>query len=445
MNLFLYRLLLILFLPVIALASWNRCRKYRKTLRASRTEKKTSSLPEIEYCFRSRFGFNPTPFQKNGILIHAVSIGETRSIFPLLSELKNRHPDLPITITNSSIQGALHAFEFSPVQFQHQMLPYDYPFAVKRFLNQLQPKLVVMVETEIWPNLYQACQNRNIPVVLVNARMKEKSFKAYQKWGGSAIGNALKQTHLIAAQTEQDAEYFKQLGASEKQVKTLGNLKSDLKIDESLADKAGEWCAVNHTENRPIWVAASTHFFEGESEEKKILSAHKTLLKTLPDALLIIVPRHQSRFEEVAQTIQQSGLSWQKRSDEVRLNETTQVYLADSIGEMMQWYQVADTAFVGGSLVPFGGHNILEPAALNKPILSGEHYQNLSNMFTPFIEANAIRLVKDELELSTALASLLEDHESREMLANQAHQCYQNQTGALHKTLNELKTLLSET
>ena len=443
MNLFSYRLLTTLAMPLIAYSGWKRCRKHQAQ------QLQNPDLPEIPDCFRSRFGFNRQAYQTGGIWIHAVSVGETRSIFPLLNALKSQYPNLPLTVTNGSTQGALQALQFSPVAIQHQMLPYDYPFAVKRFLNQIKPKLVIMVETEIWPNLYQACKNQNIPVILINARLKESSFKAYQKWGGKLIANALNQTQFISAQFPTDADHFKALGAKESKIKVLGNLKFDLTIQDNLIDNANRWRADNDLTVTPIWVAASTHAHPNsndleQSEEQLILDAHKQLLTKIPNALLIIVPRHADRFEQVAQLLNNSELNWQQRSQSQEPNPNTQVYLADTVGELMQWFAAGDVAFIGGSLVPFGGHNILEPAALNTPVISGEHFANLKALFEPFIEAEAIKIVKNSDELADSLIQILQNPDKAKQLADKAHDCFATQTGALQRTMTLINELLSQ-
>ena len=441
MNLLTYRLLTSLALPLIAYSGWKRCRKHKKQ------QQYDTTLPDITDCFKSRFGFNNTPYKTGGVWIHAVSVGETRSIFPLLSAIHQKHPDLPLTVTNGSTQGALQALQFSPVEIQHQMLPYDYPFAVKRFLNQIQPKLVIMVETEIWPNLYQACVDKNIPIILINARLKETSFNAYQKWGGKLISTALNQTQFIAAQFPTDAEFFSTLGADKSKIKTLGNLKFDLTLDNDLTEQAQNWKQHNQLESRPIWVAASTHAnpnstSSSDSEEQLIINAHKQLLKTQPNALLILVPRHADRFQEVSELLNNNDLSWQRRSQDTHLDKQTQVYLADSVGELMLWFAVSDAAFIGGSLVPFGGHNILEPAALQKPIISGPHYSNLKALFEPFIAEQALSVVQDSGELANTLQNLLNNGEVANQLALKGHQCFAKQTGALERTMHEIEPIL---
>ena len=443
MNLFSYRLLTSLALPLIAYSGWKRCRK--QTLQHEAHPEQA----EVKQCFRSRFGYNQQDYQTGGIWIHAVSVGETRSIFPLLSKLKQQYPASPLTVTNGSTQGALQALQFSPVEIQHQMIPYDFPFAVNRFLDQIQPKLVIMVETEIWPNLYQACSDRKIPIILINARLKEKSFLSYQKWGGKMLANALNQTQFIATQFPIDAQYFAQLGAQTDKIKTLGNLKFDLTIPEALPQQAADWKTENQLSERFIWVAASTHAHpesNNDSEEQLMLQAHQQFIQTAnpdqPQPLLIIVPRHADRFDEVAQQIEASGLSYARRSHNQVITAQTQVYLADSVGELMLWFAACNTAFIGGSLVPFGGHNILEPAALNKVVVSGPHYQNLKALFDTFSEDQALSIVDSPAELAALLTDLSKHPQKQALLAQQAFNSFSQHSGALDKLLREIDLIL---
>ncbi|MDG6777343.1 3-deoxy-D-manno-octulosonic acid transferase [Thiomicrorhabdus sp. zzn3] len=440
MRLGCYKLLTTVALPLIAWSGWKRCKKHQQQ-RATRPE-----LPAIPHCFASRFGRNPTPFRTGGIWIHAVSVGETRSIFPLLRALKADYPELPLTVTNGSTQGAIQALRFAPVDIQHQMIPYDFPFAVNRFLDQIQPKLVIMIETEIWPNLYQACSNRNIPLVLANARLKEKSFAAYQKWGGKMLKDALNQTRFIGAQFATDAEHFEQLGARPDRIKTLGNLKFDLEIPTGLLKNAESWKTQHGLQTRFIWVAASTHADpeHGESEETKMLETHRELLQTQPDALLILVPRHADRFEEVADLLAKSGLNWTQRSRQQPISADTQVYLADTVGELMLWFAASHAAFIGGSLVPFGGHNILEPAALSKPVFSGPHYANLKALFDTFIEQAALGLIDSPNDLAHHLAELAQKPQRQAELGERAYRAFAQQSGALQRLMHEIAPLLSD-
>jgi len=429
MNLTLYRLLLGLLKPIIAFSAWRRCRQ---------NQQEPDPKNRIKYCFASRFGRNPTPFKTGGIWIHAVSVGETRSTFPLLKCLHQTYPNMPITLTNGSTQGALQALNFAPVPIQHQMIPYDYPSAINRFLNQIQPKLVIMIETEIWPNLYQACFQRNIPIVLANARLKEHSFLAYQKWGGKLIAQALQQTQFIAAQFDIDAKRFKQLGAPAQKTQVLGNLKFDIEIPPGLGEKAQKWRQNNQAEQRFIWVAASTH----PDEEVLMLEAHQQLLKQVPNALLILVPRHANRFAEVKTLCQQSPLNTAVRSLKQSVQSNDAIYLADTIGELMLWFEVSNIAFIGGSLVPFGGHNILEPAALSKPVVSGKWHQNLQALYDSFIQAHAINIVDSTQALATQLIDYANAPKTQQIAGKKAYQCFSEQTGALNRLCQKIAPFL---
>jgi len=434
LNIWLYRLLLALAFPLFLYSAWKRCRKAHQ------------SLDPIPHCFKSRWGLNPTHFQKGGIWIHAVSLGETRSTFPLLQALKKQYPQLPITLTSGSTQGAIQARQFAPVDIQHQMIPYDYRWAIQRFLKQLQPKLVLIIETEIWPNLYRACHQQQIPLFLINARLKTNSFQAYQKWGGKLIPQALNQTTLIGAQFPIDAERFIQLGVPPKKVEILGNLKFDIHIPKTLLSQAQNWRTQNAA-HRFIWVAASTHGATASDkmdEEQLLLQAHQQLLKTQPKALLILVPRHADRFQTVAQHCQQRGLKTAIRSQNHPIQANTQVYLADTLGELMHWFATSDAAFIGGSLVNFGGHNILEPAALNKPILSGPHYQNLQALYDTFIQKNALLMVNHPSDLANTLEQIAQDPDFAQTMAQKAHQTFQSQTGTLPKLMQKLTPFLKK-
>jgi 3-deoxy-D-manno-octulosonic-acid transferase len=431
MNLFLYRLLLFIALPLVAYEAIKRCKKAKQLNDVNLTN-----------CFKSRFGLNPQKFSRGGVWIHAVSVGETRSIFPLLKALNKQYPKQIITVTSGSTQGAVQALKFSPVKIQHQMIPYDYPFAVNKFLQQIQPRLVIMIETEIWPNLYDACYKQNIPIVLANARLKQKSMQSYQKYGKTLIADALNKTKFIAAQFQQDADNFIKLGADKELVKILGNIKSDIEIPADLPSQITEFKNQHKITNRFIWVAASTHgsVKNSQAEEELILKAHQRLLKIQPNALLIIAPRHPERFTEVAKILENTKLAIRSKNEVI--TEKTQVYLADSVGEMMLWFKLANVAFIGGSLVPFGGHNIMEPAALGKTTISGKYFQNLQALFNQFQQQNAVIIAQDELELANILINLAKNPSQQEEEGNKSYQCFKNQTGSINKLIKQLEIFI---
>ncbi|SIN72979.1 3-deoxy-D-manno-octulosonic-acid transferase [Sulfurivirga caldicuralii] len=423
----LYNLGLGLLAPLFALAGWRRCRKAR------------ALGLNLDRCLASRWGHVPDDWQKGGIWLHAVSVGESRSIFPLLKALHQRHPALPLTVTNGSVQGALQVRRFAPVPVHNTLIPYDYPGAVARFLDQLQPRLVVIVETELWPNLYHACRQRGIPLVVINARIKQRSFERYRRWGQPLVGETLRAARAIAAQFPVDAERLIALGADPAAVYTLGNLKFDLSIPEDLSQRAQAFRHRNGLQDRFVWVAGSTH----AGEEEQILAAHRQLLQQHPDALLILVPRHADRFESVWDLLEKNGWMAQKRSSEQPLQAHTQVLLGDTVGELLLWYAMADAAFVGGSLVPFGGHNPIEPAALGTPVLSGPHVMNLQALYDAFTACQGVHFVADSTTLAATLQQLADNPALRQQWGQRAHACYREQAGVLERVMALLEPYLA--
>lgn len=432
LSLWIYCLILYLALPLVILKAWRRCRKL------------THPQLNPKRCWQARFGWlNDTP-PPGGIWIHAVSVGETRSIFPLLERLHQQHPSLPITLTSGSTQGALQALEFCPVPIYHQMIPYDYPFAVKRFLKRLQPKLVLMVETEIWPNLYQACHQQAIPLMLINARLKQSSFEAYQRWASPLMRQALHYPQLIGAQFETDQQRFIQLGAPAEKVTVLGNLKFDIQCPTDLNEQATVWRNQLDHPDRFIWVAASTH----PHEEELMLKAHQKLLTKHPEALLILVPRHADRFTDVANQMAKAQtkdpiLAWQQRSQHALPSSQSRVFLADTMGELMLWFAVSNAAFIGGSMVNFGGHNILEPASLAKPVLSGPYFQNLQSLYDSFISDHGLQVCPTPQALAHTLEQLADSPEQQAYWGQQAFNALQQQTGALSRHYHVIQSYLS--
>lgn len=424
MTLRLYTLLLYLLSPLFLLAGWRRCRKAKRL-----------GLKQ-PFCLKSRFGAIPFHWQKGGIWLHAVSVGESRSIFPLLKALKERYPDLPITVTNGSVQGALQIQQFAPVPVQNSLIPYDFPFAMGRFLQQLQPKLVIVIETELWPHLVDQCHWREIPIMLLNARLKAASFNRYQRWGQPLVKETLQKLNLIGAQFPEDRQRLIALGASEHHVKVLGNLKFDLQIPTSVHKTAQT--LRTKLGKRFIWVAGSTH----AHEEEKVLEAHAALLQHHPDALLILVPRHADRFEEVAALLTEREVPFVRRSQGQLPNNDTRVWLGDSVGELLMWYALGDVAFVGGTLVPFGGHNILEPAALAKPVFSGPHYQNLEALYQSMLRCGGVEIVPDAKALAKKLHEYATHPHQAEKAGHQAYTCFTRHQGALPRIIQEIQQVL---
>lgn len=370
-----------------------------------------------------RFGYYPFQLEKC-LWIHAVSVGETLAARPLIKALQLRYPEQPILVTTMTPTGAERVKIMFGDSVTHAYLPYDLPRAVHRFLNTLHPKVAIIMETELWPNLIAACRQKQIPVLLVNARLSEKSAALYHRIGHltrEMLGNMA----AIAAHGQADAERFIQLGASKECLTVTGNIKFDVELPQdlprqitALRERLGN--------DRFIWIAASTH----EGEEEMVLAAHKKIHSIHPQALLILVPRHPHRFDAIAKLSAQSFVTV-RRSLEQACSPETAVYMGDTMGEMLLMYGVSDVAFVGGSLIPRGGHNILEPGALGKPILSGTHLFNFAEISELFVNANALIKVTDTETLTLRLMHLMQDASDRKEMGKNALQVVADNRGAL--------------
>jgi 3-deoxy-D-manno-octulosonic-acid transferase len=318
----------------------------------------------------------------------------------------------------------------------HAYLPYDLPIAVANFLRVMQPVLGMIMETELWPNLLAACYKQRVPVCLLNARLSEKSVKSYQRIP-SITNNMLQKIHAIAANDQLNADRFIALGATKNQVAITGNIKFDLELPCNLASTINTW---RNTlgKNRFIWIAASTH----EGEEEIVLAAHKKLRKQDPQALLILVPRHPERFATIAMVCAQS-FTMQCHSEQSGCRPDTAVYLGDTMGQLLLLYGVADVAFVGGSLVPKGGHNMLEPAALNKPILTGPHVFNFTEISNLLLANTALTIVTNATSLASQLTTLKQKPHERIAMGEKAQQVVKHNRGALAKQLMIIESVIA--
>ncbi len=423
MNRTLYTLLFHLGLPLVALRLWLRARK----------------APAYAKRIGERFARNLPPMRTGGIWVHAVSVGESIAAAPMIRELLLRHPGLPITITCMTPTGSerIQAMFANEPRVQHCYLPYDLPWAAGRFLDHVQPRLAVIIETELWPNHIHQCSLRGIPVALANARLSERSARGYARFA-KLTAPMLAEMSLIAVQTETEAERFRQLGARPECVQVTGSIKFDLKVDGQLLERAAalrhEWQA----SERPVWIAASTH----EGEDAIILAAHRQLLALHGDALLILVPRHPERFNSVFELSVAQGFASVRRSSGEAVTAQHQVLVGDTMGELLFLYALADSAFVGGSLVPNGGHNLLEPAALAKPVLSGPHVFNFLEIAAMLREADALIEVDDAAGLAEAVRQLIELPQDARRIGQAGLAVMQANQGALERLLNGLGLLL---
>ena len=424
MNRTLYTLLFYLGLPLVALRLWLRARK----------------APAYARRIGERFSVGLPTMRPGGIWVHAVSVGESIAAAPMIRGLLERYPQLPITVTCMTPTGSerIKAMFASEPRIQHCYLPYDLPCAAARFLERVQPKLAVIMETELWPNHIHQCAKRGIPVALANARLSQRSAKGYGRFA-KLTQPMLAEMSLFAVQTEAEAQRFRGLGARPETVEVTGSIKFDLSIDPQLLARAaelrGQWQAVE----RPVWIAASTH----EGEDEVVLAAHRQLLASHPDALLILVPRHPERFNAVFGLCQQQGFATVRRSTAEPVTANTSVLLGDTMGELLFLYALADSAFVGGSLVANGGHNLLEPAALAKPVLSGPHLFNFLEIAALLREAGALQEVGDARGLAVAVQRLFELPRDAQKMAEAGLKVMRANQGALKRLLDGLGRLIS--
>lgn len=387
--------------------------------------------------WHERFACYPGPAPNAGaIWFHAVSVGESEAAFPLIRALAKRFPAKPILVTTTTPTGSARVRAVLGDAVAHVYLPYDLPDCVARFLDHHRPALAVVMETEIWPNLYHACAVRNIPLGIVNARLSERSARGYRKLGGFTR-ETLAHVGLIATQTEADAGRFLSIGAPQAVVRTLGNIKYDLELP---ADYFAQASALRQTlfGSRKVWIAASTH----EGEEAQVLQAFARLRTEHPDLLLVLVPRHPQRFDKVADLCRAEGFKSCRRS----LGEVAgdaDVFLVDTLGELRLFYAAADIAFVGGSLVPVGGHNVLEPALAGVPVLFGPHMFNFDEAGRLLIEAGGAVRVKDASGLAAQVDSLLGDSERAARMGENGRAFVEAGRGALRRVEEALAGLLA--
>lgn len=370
-----------------------------------------------------RFALYPAFAPGPRIWLHAVSVGETIAAAPLLRRLRERHPDHALLVTTTTPTGSAQLRRLFGEEVEHIYLPYDLPGAVRRFLDKTRPRIAVFMETELWPNLFAACAARGVPVVVANARLSARSARGYARLGRLTRAT-LACVRRVAAQGREDAQRFQRLGAP--QVECVGNLKYDLDVPASAREAGGALREALGCD-RSVWIAASTH----AGEEEQVLAAHAALRSRLPDAALILVPRHPERFEAVAQLCERAGWRLVRRSRGRAPDRDTDVLLGDTMGELMLFFAAADLAFVGGSLVPVGGHNPLEPAALGLPVLTGPHTFHFAEVFPRLLEAGAALEVGDAGELAEAAARLLADAPERSRRGEAARAVVEANRGAV--------------
>ncbi|NOX27141.1 MAG: 3-deoxy-D-manno-octulosonic acid transferase [Gammaproteobacteria bacterium] len=388
---------------------------------------------QANHSWRQRLGQTPV-FSVPPIWLHAVSVGEVQAVLPLLKRIIDRYPDTPVLVTTMTSTGADRLKQSLGEHVTHSYIPYDLPFAVKRFIRRSQPCIGLIMETEIWPNLYHYAAQHSIPLMLINARLSQRSAHSYRRFRG-LTSSTLGCLDMIAAQAAADAERFISLGVPRERVVMTGNVKFDISIAPSQLEEA-EAIRRIWGSNRSIWIAASTH----EGEDEQVLEAFNLVRKIVPQTLLVLVPRHPERFDRVEALCQDRDLNLVRRSSGAVCDDDTHVFFGDTMGELNMFYAAADVAFVGGSLVPIGGHNLLEPAAVGLPVIIGPYTHNFEYISELLLDKGAARRVMDANELGLAVIEFLKEPNLRDDAGEQGRLVIEQNRGAVEA----VKTLIAK-
>jgi 3-deoxy-D-manno-octulosonic-acid transferase len=415
-----YTALLYLLMPALLL------RLFWRSLRA----------PDYRRRIGERFGYLPQLTGTPTLWIHAVSVGEVQASAPLIQRLLQAYPALPVLVTTTTPTGSRRLRDLLGEEVLHVYAPYDVPLVVRRFLNAAQPRLAVFMETEVWPNILCQCAQRQIPSVLANARLSARSAAGYRRLGCLAR-ETFARLSVIAAQTDADAARFLALGARAEAVAVTGSIKFDARLSPSLREQSAVIKRV-WGEDRPVWIAASTH----EGEDEQVLEAHRQVLARHANALLVLVPRHPERFNKVAQLVLRQGFSLVRRSRQEPCEAHIQVFLGDSMGELPMFFAAADVAFVGGSLVEHGGHNLLEPASAGVPVVTGPHLFNFKRISELLLAEQAAVKVMDARQLAATVSAWLGDASLRAQIGENGWRVVQRNRGALERLMDLIRGVL---
>ncbi|MDW1970127.1 lipid IV(A) 3-deoxy-D-manno-octulosonic acid transferase [Vibrio sp. 945] len=392
--------------------------------------KSKPNKPQFGSRWKEHFGITPKlKSNDKPIWIHAVSVGESIAATPLIKALKEQNPEQSILVTTTTSTGAEQIAKLGDL-IEHRYMPIDFGFAIIGFLKAVQPKQMLIIETELWPNTLHNVHKAGIPITVVNARLSEKSCQNYAK-----IQRLFNQLHpcltQVLCQTDSDAERFERLGVEKKKLSVTGSIKFDIQISEQVKQQ-GQQLRAQLGNDRPIWIAASTH----KGEDEQVLDAHRQVLKSHPNALLVLVPRHPERFDDVFTLCQQQGFNTVRRTSTHAVETDTQVYLGDTMGEMLTLMGAADICFMGGSLIgdKVGGHNVLEPAALGVPIINGPSFFNFKEIVHEMKQNSLIKIVKNEDELARAIVALIKDVAAHERITSELAHFMLANSGSLQRT-----------
>jgi 3-deoxy-D-manno-octulosonic-acid transferase len=388
--------------------------------------------PAYRCRWRERFALYKRKFPQNVIWLHAVSVGEAEALFPLARKIQQQFSGETLLITTTTPTGSARVKAVMQESVEHVYLPYDIPCAVNRFIQCFKPRIAVIMETEIWPNLFACCGSNEIPLYIINARLSEKSTRGYQKIP-ALISPALACVKLIAAQTRDDADRFVAIGAKTGAVRTLGNIKFDVEVSSDIIGQ-GKQLKLDLFGGRFVWLIASTH----KDEEAIFLEIYKKIKQEIPELLLVLVPRHPERFGEVRKLCEQNRLTVIMRTSSEIDCQDIDVYLVDTMGELKMFYAAADVAFVGGSMVPVGGHNILEAAAVGTPVLFGPYMANFKEIAEGVLRQDAAIQCHDDDEVVRAMIALYKEAAHRQSLAEKGKAFVRRNQGAITRIFDML-------
>jgi 3-deoxy-D-manno-octulosonic-acid transferase len=387
--------------------------------------------------FSQRFGFGSKVRDQRSIWVHAVSVGEVQASVPLVETLLKRYPTVPLVLTTVTATGRARAQAMFGTRVDVRYVPIDLPGSVRRFFQRVQPRLAIILETEIWPNLYHRCGRLGVPLVLASARISPRSVNSYRRLVG-LFRETLSHGIFIAAQSLEDAERFVSIGANPARTHVVGNIKFDFGVPPDIEARGHELRRLLGV-HRPVWVAGSTH----AKEEDTLIAAHRLVRERFSNALLVLVPRHPPRFAEVAASLKAQEVPFVTRTSGGAVPPNTQVFLVDTLGELPPFYAAGDVAFVGGTLVPIGGHNLLEPAALSLPILAGPHNFNSADIANMLVEHGAVRIAQDAPTLAALVGDLLANPTARAQMGASGRKAVDDNRGAVARLMQFLEPLLS--
>ncbi len=386
-----------------------------------------------------RFGFLPKNIPQNCLWVHSVSVGETIAAVPLIKGFQKMHPDVPVVVTTMTINGAKQVVTSFGQTVTHVYVPYDLPDAINRFIDHVKPKMLLIMETELWPNLLHICAARNVPIFLANARLSQRSAARYAKFF-TLVSAMMKNITKVAVQTQVEVDRFIALGLPADRIQVTGTVKFDVVVADEIMQK-GKQFREQIGRDRPVWIAASTH----QGEEEIILESFKIIKQKYPQLLLILVPRHPERAKDVATLCKNANFQIVLFTEQKAITHEVDIFLTDTIGQLMTQYVAADIAFVGGSLIATGGHNVLEPAVSGIPVITGPEMFNFVESTQLLKQAGALWQINDAAQLADKVNELLQNPAQREQAGKAGQQVIEKNRGAVQKHLQLIEELFNTT